>query len=59
MTKEKVLDAVHNLPDEFSLDEIIERLIILDKIEKGMTEVRQGQFVSTKEAKTRFEKWLK
>ena len=59
MTKEKVLDAVHNLPDEFSLDEIIERLIILDKIEKGMIEVRQGQSVSTKEAKKRFEKWLK
>jgi len=29
------------LPDEFSLDELIERLILLDKIEKSRQQVRE------------------
>lgn len=59
MNKSKVLEAVHSLPDEFSLEEIIERLIILEKIEKGMQQVRQGQVVSSQEAKKQMQKWLK
>ena len=59
MKKTKVLEAVNNLPDEFSLEEIIERLIILQKIEKGMQQVRQGQVVTTEEAKKRMQRWLR
>lgn len=59
MNKTKVLEAVNSLPDEFSLEEIIERLIILEKIEKGMQQVRQGQVVTTTEAKKRLQKWLR
>ena len=59
MNKTKVLEAVNSLPDEFSLEEIIERLIILEKIEKGMQQVRQGQVVTTAEAKNRLQKWLR
>lgn len=59
MKKAKVLEAVNNLPDEFSLEEIIERLIILEKMEKGMQQVREGKVVTTAEAKKRMEKWLR
>ena len=59
MNKSKVLETVNRLPDEFSLEEIIERLIILEKIEKGMEQVRQKQVATTDEAKKRLQKWLK
>lgn len=59
MKKAKVLEAVNSLPDEFPLEEVIERLILLEKIEKGMEQVRQKQVVSTAEAKKRLQKWLK
>ncbi len=59
MKKTKVLEAVNSLPDEFPLEEVIERLILLEKIEKGMEQVRQKQVVSTAEAKKRLQKWLK
>jgi len=59
MTKQQILDAVKNLPDEFSIDELMERLLVLDVIEKGMQQVKEGKVVSSQEARKRFEKWLK
>jgi len=59
MTKEKVLETVRSLPDEFTLDELLERLFILEIIEKGMQQVREGQVVSSEDARKRFEKWLR
>jgi predicted transcriptional regulator len=59
MTKEKVLETVRSLPDEFTLDELLERLFILEIIEKGMQQVREGRVVSSEEARKRFEKWLR
>lgn len=58
MTKKKVLEAVNNLPDEFTLDELLERFIILEKIEIGMQQVREGKTVSLEEARKRLAKWL-
>ncbi len=55
MTKEKVLEAIRSLPDEFSLDELLERLFILEIIEKGMQQVKEGKVVSSTEARKRFE----
>lgn len=58
MTKKKVLEAVNNLPDEFTLEELLERFIILEKIEIGMQQVREGKTVSSEEARKRLAKWL-
>jgi len=58
MRKEKVLEAVSKLPDEFTLDELVERLIILEIIEKGMKQVNAGQVVSSEEARNKFKQWL-
>ncbi|HRI60632.1 MAG TPA: hypothetical protein PK228_12935 [Saprospiraceae bacterium] len=58
MTKQNVLDTVKNLPDEFSLDELVECLIVLDAIEKGLQQLKDGKAVTSEEARKRFEKWL-
>lgn len=59
LTKEKVLKSIHDLPDEFSLDELIEKLILLEKIEIGLQQVKEGKIISNDEAKNKFKKWLK
>lgn len=45
MAKQQVLDTVKNLPDKFSIDELMERLLVLDAIEKGMQQVEEGKVV--------------
>lgn len=59
MTKTIVLEAVQNLPEEFTLEELIERFIILEKIEIGLRQVKEGKTVTHEEAKKHFAKWLR
>ena len=58
MKKAAVLDFASKLPDEVSIDEIIERLIIVEKIEKGRQQVKDQQVNSEDQAKEKLNKWL-
>lgn len=59
LTKEKVLETVQALPTEFSLDELVERLILLEKIQIGLQQVAEGKTKTMEEAKDALHKWLK
>jgi hypothetical protein len=59
LTKENVIKTVSNLPDVFSLDELIDRLIFIDKVQKGMEESLVNKVFTKDEAKKRLSKWLK
>jgi predicted transcriptional regulator len=57
--KETILRALETLPDEGTLEDAIERLVLLGKINRGIEDVEQGRVMSHEEARARFEKWLK
>lgn len=59
LTKEKVLQSIKDLPSEFSLDDIVEKLIVLEKIEIGLQQVKEGQTVTHDLVKQKMWKWLK
>lgn len=59
LTKKKVISSIRELPEKFSAEEAIERIILLQKIEKGILQSDNNQVVSTSEAKERIKKWLK
>ncbi len=58
MTKSQVLKTLQAMPDEFPVDALIEKLIVLQKIEEGQKQVRAGQVYAEEEAKKKLEKWL-
>ena len=45
--------------EKFSVDEFIDRLIFMEKVELGVTESKAGISVSTVVAKKRLKRWLK
>ena len=51
--KERVLDAVRDLPDDATVEDAMERLYFLAKIEEGERQADVGQTVSHEEAKQR------
>ena len=51
--KKKILKAVEQLPDDATIEDAIERLYFLAKIEKGIREADAGLTVSHDEAKKR------
>lgn len=57
LTREKVLQSLQNLPDQFSFDELIDRLFLLHKIETGQEQSKKGQFITDEELDKRLEKW--
>lgn len=58
MRKAAVIESISNLPEEFSIDEIIERLIIIEKIDKGRQQIKEGKINTENEAKSKLNKWL-
>ena len=58
-TKEKVVRAVQDLPEDASIEDAMERLLFLAKIEKGLQQADSGQTVSHLQVKEKMSKWLK
>lgn len=57
-TKEEVIKMIEDLPNNTTLDEIIEQLSVKAKIEKGIEQMNNGEFYSHEEVKEKFAKWL-
>ena len=46
LTKALVKKQLENLPEEFSLDDLVEKLIVILKIEKGLKDSENNNVVS-------------
>lgn len=53
LKKSSVLKSIKELPDKFSIEEIIDHLILLQKIDLGVEQSNSKKVVSTNEAKVR------
>ncbi len=59
LTKSKLKEEIEKLPDTFSIDELVERLIFIEKIESGVSQSQKGKVVSESELDNEIEKWFK
>ncbi len=57
-TKEKVIRTVQSLPDDASIEDAMERLLLLAKVERGLQQAEAGQLIPHEEVKERMAKWL-
>ena len=58
LNREKVIESIKQLPDNFPIDELIERVIILDKIETGLKQSANDQITPDENLDERLPKWL-
>lgn len=58
LTKELVNSQIKEIPEEFTLDELIERLIIVEKVSRSLKEVEQGKTVSEEELDEKLANYL-
>lgn len=56
--KEAVIEVVRKLPEEVTLEEILEELEILAAIRRGEEAVREGRVVAHEDVKQRLATWL-
>jgi len=51
--KERVIEAVRSLPDDATVEDAMERLYFLAKVEEGLRQADAGKTVDTEEARRR------
>ena len=53
-TKERILEALRSLPADATVDDSIERLVFMAKVEEGLAQLDAGQGIPHEEVKRRF-----
>ena len=59
MTKKIVQSHLADLPNEFSIDDLVERLILIEKIENGISQSENGDIISDSQLDKELQKWFK
>ncbi len=57
LEKQKVLAYLSDMPDQFSADDMIDRIITLSKIERGLRDVEAGRIKTNEEVVAKFRAW--
>ncbi len=51
LIKNKVKKSIENLPESFSIDQLIDHLIFMEKIEEGIKQSEEGKVISNEDIK--------
>jgi predicted transcriptional regulator len=58
-TKQKVLNAVRSLPADATVEDAMERILFLAKVERGIEQADAGKTLTHDKVRRRMAKWLK
>jgi hypothetical protein len=59
LEKTSFIDFMQTLPDRFSVDEVMERVMLLAKVQKAQEQLRNGESFSNDEMKAMVKTWAK
>lgn len=59
LTKNKLRQSINKLPDTFTIDEFIDQLVFIGKVEEGLEQSKKGKVLSNEDVKEIIEKWSK
>lgn len=59
ITQEQIAVVLKDLPTEFSIDELMDKLILVEKIRDAMQQGERGETYSTEEAREMLRQWSK
>ena len=58
-TKQQMLKVIRELPDDARVEDALDRLYLLYKVEKGLGQADRGELISQEDVHQRMAKWLK
>ena len=59
LTKAAVINTITRFPDHFSIDELVDKMILLDKVERGIKQADNGKVISEEELDKKIDEWSK
>lgn len=57
MKRDKVIEAVKELPQEFNLEELMEKFVFVEKVERGLKQLEEGKTKDHDHVKELIKKW--
>ena len=58
LTKTTLKQQIESFPEQFSIDQLVERLILIEKIENGNKQSEKGEIISESDLKNEIDKWF-
>lgn len=58
ITKEKLKKHIDDVPDEISIEEVIERLIFIEKLEERLQESDKNETIDEDQLKNEIQQWF-
>jgi hypothetical protein len=58
LTKEKIISGIQQLPDSVTTDEVLDHIVLLEKIENGLDQADKGQVLTEEEMDEKINKWF-
>jgi predicted transcriptional regulator len=58
-TKQQILRAIQELPEDANVEDALDRLYLLYKVERGLRQADRGELISPEEVRERMAKWLR
>ena len=61
ITKAKLLELIKKMPEDkyYDIDILLDRIILPEKIENGLNDIKEGNIISEEEMETVIESWFK
>jgi predicted transcriptional regulator len=57
-TKDKVKELLKGLPENASLEDVQYHLYVVEKVERGLADIRKGNVLSQTNVEKRMQKWI-
>ena len=57
LKKSQIIDSIESMPDQIEIEDLLERLVLIHKIQIGLEQVERGEVVPHSEVKKELERW--
>ena len=59
ISKEKLIKHINKFPAKLSIEELIDRLIFVEKLEKRIEQSKKGETITEQELENEMKEWFK
>ncbi|TAG17011.1 MAG: hypothetical protein EAZ32_17505 [Cytophagia bacterium] len=59
ISKTKLIEVLHDLPEEIEVDDVVEHIMLLSKLERARKQIDNGEFYSMQEIRDLVKSWQK
>lgn len=57
--KSDIIEGIKNMPDEVTIDQLIDHFVFIEKVKKGLKSADQGKLTPHEDVKKMVDKWSK